>query len=292
VATANAVRYTGATVVLVDVDPASWTIDPAQVEAAVTPRTKAILAVHLYGNPAALDALAGIARARDLFLIEDAAEALGATWRGRAVGSLGDIGCFSLFGNKVITTGEGGMVVARSAAVARRLRDLRGQAMSPRRRYFHHAVGFNYRMCALQAAVGLAQLERLPAFLARRRDIAEWYADALSGLEGWALPTPYAPALPVTWLFTLQLRSWNHRARDRCIADLQRDGIDARPTFVPMSRLPMYRQVSMKHAGRIAAQGISLPTYTGLRASDVRAIISRFRETADRCTSRREQRRS
>jgi perosamine synthetase len=282
VATANAVRYTGATVVLVDVDPVSWTIDPQQVEAAVTPRTKAIIAVHLYGNPSSLDALAALARARRLFLVEDAAQALGATWRGRAVGSLGDVGCFSLYGNKVITTGEGGMVVARSAAIDRRLRDLRGQAMSGRRRYFHHAVGFNYRMTALQAAVGLAQLERLPAFLRRRRQIAGWYAEALSGLEEWVVPVPFGPAEPMTWLFTVQLRAWRRAERDRCLAELQRVGVDARPVFVPMSQLPMYRQAAFPHTRRIAAQGISLPTHTGLRRADVRAISGRLLEISAR----------
>src|SRR5690606_28781119 len=171
VAPANAVRYTGARLVLAEVDPDSWTLTAASVERVLTRRTRAIVAVHLYGVPADLDGLRALARRRGLALVEDAAEALGARWRGRPVGGLGTLGCFSLFGNKVVTTGEGGVVVTSSAPLARRLRLLRNQAMSPRRRYWHGEIGFNYRMTALQAAVGLGQLARFETLVARRRRI-------------------------------------------------------------------------------------------------------------------------
>jgi perosamine synthetase len=277
VATANAVRYTGASVVLVDVDPESWTIDPVLAERAVTRRTKAIIGVHLYGNPADLDSLGALAREKGLFLVEDAAQALGAEWRGKAVGSVGDAGCFSFYGNKVITTGEGGMVVTHSASLARRLRDLRDHAKSPARRYFHARLAFNYRMTALQAAVGLAQLERMPSFLRKRARVAQWYRACLKGAEDLTVPASFPNAAAVNWLFTFRNRAWTRRARDRCMARLLDRGVDSRPAFVPMSRLPMYRQSGFPAAAALAAQGISLPTHTNMEEEDVAAICRVFR---------------
>ena len=282
VATANAVRYVGARVVLVDVDAASWTIDVEQVERAVTRRTKAIIAVHLYGTPAKLDPLRALARRHHLTVIEDAAQALGARWRQRPVGGWGDVACFSFYGNKIITTGEGGMVVTRSAALARRLRDLRTQATGGAQRYFHHAVGFNYRMTALQAAIGLAQLERLDIFLRARARIAEWYRAALAPLDAWVEPAADPLAQRTNWLFTLRLPSWSAALRDRAIARLRARGIDSRPAFVPMSQLPMYRQRRLPQARRVSASAISLPTYTDLRARDVQAIAAAFIRVAGR----------
>jgi perosamine synthetase len=278
VATANAVRYTGASVVLVDVDPESWTIDPGLAERAVTRRTKAIIAVHLYGNPADLDSLGALARDKGLFLVEDAAQALGARWRGKAAGSMGDVGCFSFYGNKVITTGEGGMVVTHSPSLARRLRDLRDHAKSPARRYFHERLAFNYRMTALQAAVGLAQLERMPTFLRRRAKLAQWYRACLQGVADLSAPSSFPDAAPVNWLFTFRNRTWTRRARDRFMAGLLERGVDSRPAFVPMSRLPMYRQSGFPAAASLAAQGISLPTHTGMAEADVAAICRIFRD--------------
>jgi perosamine synthetase len=282
VATANTVRYTGARVVLVDVDAASWTVDVAAVERALTARTKAVIAVHLYGTPCAIDALRALARRRRVALIEDAAQALGARWRGRPVGGWGDVGCFSFYGNKVITTGEGGMVVTRSAAIARRLRDLRGQATLGRPRYFHHAIGFNYRMTALQAGIGLAQLERLGAFIEKRAQIADWYRAALAPLPGWVEPIADPLARRTNWLFTVHFPGWTRRRRDHVITQLAALGVDSRPAFVPMSQLPMYRQRGLARARRLAAGALSLPTYTGLRARDVRAIVATLRRVIAR----------
>ncbi len=160
VATANAVHYTGATPVFADADPVTWNVDPAAVAKSVTRRTRAILAVHLYGQPADMRALASTARRAGAVLVEDAAEAHGARYHGRPVGSLGAVACFSFYGNKMVTTGEGGMVLTSDAKLAARLRLLRDHAMSPKRRYYHTEIGFNYRMTTLQAALGLAQLDR------------------------------------------------------------------------------------------------------------------------------------
>src|SRR6201986_5199804 len=179
VASANAVAYTGATPVLADIDPDTLCLDPASVRALISPRTKAIMPVHLYGHPADMDALTEIAGAHGIALIEDAAEAHGAEYKGRRVGGLAKCGVFSFYGNKIITTGEGGMLTTNDAdfyTLARRLRD---HAMSPQRRYFHEERGFNYRITNLQAALGVAQLERITDFLARRAESMDWYNAAI-----------------------------------------------------------------------------------------------------------------
>jgi perosamine synthetase len=175
IATANAVTYTGARTVLADVTAETWTLDPADVVRRLTPRTRAIVAVHLYGHPADMDALAAIARERGLLLVEDAAEAHGARYKDRPVGTLGDIGCFSFYGNKIISTGEGGMVVTNDERLAQRATVLRDHAMEPGARYVHNEVGFNYRMTNLQAAVGCAQVEEFETVLARKHAIAARY---------------------------------------------------------------------------------------------------------------------
>src|SRR5581483_301487 len=185
VATANAVTYCGATPVFADSEPTTWNIDPELAAAAVTPRTKAIVAVHLYGHPADLDPLLELG----VPVVEDAAEAHGARYRGRPVGSLGAVGTFSFYGNKIVTTGEGGMVVTDRADLAARVRQLRDHGMDPDRRYWHPVLGFNYRLTNLQAALGVAQLEKLDAILERKARLAELYAEGLRDVPGIVLPT-------------------------------------------------------------------------------------------------------
>lgn len=274
VAAANVVRYAGAKPVLIDVDADTWTIDPQQVATRIGRRTKAILAVHVYGNPADLGQLRRIARAAKVALVEDAAEAFGATWQGRPVGGIGDVGCFSLFANKVVTTGEGGLITTRSARLAREMRALRDQAKSAKRPYYHAHLGFSYRLSALQAAFGLAQLERLDEFVAQRARIRAWYGEELSALTEWREPQAVPGAVPVNWLYTGAIVGWSVRRRDRCLRVLRGEGIDARPVFVPMSDLPEFRGAGGAVARRLAASGISLPTYTRLRRRDVAAIAA------------------
>jgi perosamine synthetase len=172
VATANAVRYMGAEPVFVDCEPDTWNLDPARVAAAVTPRTAGIIAVHLYGHPCEMDDLQAVADRHGLWLIEDAAEAHGATYRGRRVGSLGKLAAFSLYGNKILTTGEGGVVTTDDDELARRVRLFRGQGMDPTRRYWHTVVGYNYRMTNLAAAIGVGQLQKAEQILSARRELA------------------------------------------------------------------------------------------------------------------------
>lgn len=280
VAAANVVRYTGAEPVLVDVDEETWTLSPAAAEAACNKRTRAILAVHLYGNPADLGRLRALARARKIALIEDAAEAFGATWKGGLVGGFGDFGCFSFFGNKVVTTGEGGLVTARRASAAATMRALRDQAKSGREAYRHERLAFNYRLSALQAAVGLAQLERVAFFLKRRDAIRRWYRDALRDLEGWREPKPPPGAASVNWLYSGRVVGWSRRRRDRCLGRMNDAGVDARPLFLPMSEQAEFRASGGETARRVASSGLSLPTHTQMKKADVDAIAAVLRSAA------------
>ncbi len=184
VSTANVVRYTGATPVLVDSEPRTWGMDPVDARRKITPRTRAIIPVHLYGHPVDMDPLLALAAEHRLDIVEDAAEAHGARYKGRRVGALGRIGAFSFYGNKIITTGEGGMVVTNDPRLAERAAFLRDHAMDPRRRYYHPEIGFNYRMTNIQAAIGCAQLEQVDAILARRKVIADAYETGLAGDPG------------------------------------------------------------------------------------------------------------
>lgn len=283
VASANAVTYTGATPVFVDSDPETWNLDPSAVAAALTPRTRAILAVHLYGHPAAMDPLRDLASTRGIALLEDAAEAHGAEVMGRRTGSLGDAATFSFFGNKILTTGEGGMVTTNDAALAARMRQLKNQGMDPARRYWFPVVGYNYRMTNVAAAIGCAQLERMDGFLAERRRIAADY-DARLAPHVERLGLTLAPRAPwatrVPWLYSLLVPSTR---RDALLAHLDGEGIESRPFFHPMHTLPMYRASGpLPVAERLGASGINLPTFQGLAEDQIDRIcesLVRFLES-------------
>lgn len=278
VATANAVRYCGAVPVLADVDPLTMCIDPADVARRITRRTVAVIPVHLYGHPADMTALRQLAEHHGLALVEDAAEAHTATWDGRPVGSLGTAGVFSFFGNKVLTTGEGGAVTTDDDALAARLRLLRGQGMDPQRRYWFPVVGFNYRMTNMAAALGCAQLEQLSAFLLRRQEIAERYDALLSGVPGLQTPWTDPRATRVNWLYTVLLPEHvSMEDRDRVITALADDGIETRPVFHPMHTLPPYLQEdTFPVSGMLGRRGISLPTHVNLGDDDVDYVVERF----------------
>lgn len=280
VATANAVRYCGAEPVFADSDPETMNLDPADVESRITPRTRAIVAVHLYGHPADMGPLRDVARRHAVRMVEDAAEAHGAKYGGVRVGALGDIATFSFFGNKIITTGEGGMVTTNDADLDARVRLLRGQGMDPKRRYWFPIVGFNYRMTNVQAAIGVAQLEMIDTQLARRREVASWYDDELSGCGALLqLPASKPPSEPVAWLYTVVLRDDVTVERDVLSERLRADGIETRPVFYPMHTLPPYAQTpgAFPVAERLAARGLSLPTYAALTRADVAFVAERLR---------------
>ncbi len=282
VATANAVVYCGATPVLIDSEPDTWNLDPKLLEEKITPRTRAIIVVHLYGHPADMDTILGIANRHNLFVIEDAAEAHGAEYKGRKVGSMGHISTFSFFGNKIITTGEGGMVTTNDDALAAKVHQLKGQGMDPKRRYWFTVVGYNYRMTNVTAAIGVAQLEKVDWHLQRRREVASWYMEELAGnpLVLWQPQQPWARH--VYWMFTVILDDAVRASRDEVMARLKQSGIETRPVFYPMHVLPPYQQAaaaaSFPVADRLAGRGLNLPTWAGLSREDVRRVCAALRD--------------
>jgi perosamine synthetase len=270
VSTANAVTYTGAKPVFVDSEPETWNIDPKAIEAAFTPRTRAIIPVHLYGHPADMDAINAIAEAHDLIVIEDAAEAHGACYKGRPVGSLGRAAIFSFMGNKIITTGEGGAVVTNDQALAGRCFFLENHARYPDNPYWHTEIGFNYRMTNLQAALGLAQLEQINEFIAIRRRNAAHYIARIQEVSGITLP-PQAPwAENVYWMFAPLIEPEFGLDRDTVMGRLREKGIESRPFFYPIHTMPMYNTgQSLPVAESLSARGINLPSGTNLTEEQI-----------------------
>jgi len=279
VATANAVRYCGARPVFVDSEPRTMNLDPSRIESRINERTRAIVAVHLYGHPADMDPILEIARRRGLFVIEDAAEAHGALYKGGRTGGLGDAAAFSFFGNKIVTTGEGGMVTTREASLAERIRLLRGQGMDPERRYWFPIVGYNYRMTNIQAAIGLAQIEQIGPKLEARTRLAAAYRQRLECLEDFLeLPAAESWAHPVYWLYTVVLKDSCPVERDELMAQLAGDGIETRPVFHPMHTLPPYRGSGGAYpvAEKLARRGLSLPMHEMLSEEDLDFIAERM----------------
>jgi perosamine synthetase len=272
VASANAIAYTGATPVLADVDQDTLCLDPVSVVSRLSPRTKAIMPVHLYGHPADMDTLNEIADARGIPVVEDAAEAHGAEYRGRKVGNLSKCGVFSFYGNKVITTGEGGMLTTNDRELYLRAKRLRDHAMSPTRRYFHEELGFNYRLTNLQAALGLAQLERIEDFLSRRAEIMDLYRAEIATTDRVRLNQTKNWAKSVFWMVCLEVDGFDEAHRASFMQALGKRGIDTRPYFCTLSSMPMYRQAPLPVAARKAQIGLNLPSYYELTKSDVRHI--------------------
>jgi perosamine synthetase len=284
VATANAVHYVGAKPVFADSERATWNLDPADVARKITPRTAAIIAVHLYGHPAQMDALRELATKHDLALIEDAAEAHGGEYHGRRTGSLADLAAFSFYGSKNFTTGEGGMCVTDDPALAERIRFLRGQAMDPHRRYWFPIVGYNYQMTNIAAAIGLAQVEQADWHLARRRQVFEWYHELLAGIPGvnWQPEAPWARH--ACWMFTILLEP--RFDRDKVTDALAEEGIDTRPVFPPMHLLPPYENrvtpVSLPVGEDLAKRGFNVPTSAAIERADVERVCSTLRLVLER----------
>ncbi|MEI6788338.1 MAG: DegT/DnrJ/EryC1/StrS family aminotransferase [bacterium] len=280
VASANPVVYCGATPVFVDVDPTTWCIDPAKITAKITPRTKGIIAVHLYGHPADMDPILKIAAEQNLFVIEDVAEAHGASYKGRMAGTMGDIATFSFFGNKIITTGEGGMMITRNSELARKMRLFKGQGMDPNRRFWFPITGYNYRMTNIEAAIGLAQLEKIEWHISSRKEIAAVYSRQLSGCRELDLPPNCDWATNVFWLYSVVLTEHCALTRDEVMAKLAAAGIETRPFFYPMHILPMFADLAKGQtfpvADHLSSRGINLPTFANLADEDLAYVIAQL----------------
>jgi perosamine synthetase len=282
VATANAVRYTGARPVFVDSDPATWTIDPARIEEKISSLTKAVIPVHLYGHPADMDPIMELADKYDLFVIEDAAEAHGAEYKGEKVGGLGHVGCFSFYGNKIVTTGEGGMLTTNNSDLAEKARFLKDHGMSSERRYWHPKIGYNYRMTNIQAAIGLAQLERINEIIERKLIIADLYKRRLEDVLSLELHPQSDWARNVFWMFSILVKDGLPCTRDELISALRERDIDTRPFFIPIHFQPPYREDgnSFPVAEDVGRRGINLPSYPKLRETDLRRICDCIKKIA------------
>lgn len=280
VATANAVSYTGATPVLVDADPETWNIDPEKIEDLINEKTKAIITVPLYGHSCDMDVIIEITKKHNLLLVEDAAEALGAEYKGKKCGSMADVSTFSFYGNKTITTGEGGMVVTNDNELAARIKLLKGQGMDIKQRYWFPIVGYNYRMTNIEAAIGLAQLENIGKLTAKRRIIAQWYNKYLKGLNNITLPVEKSYGVHSYWMYSILVEESFCVDRDELIRILAKKGIETRPFFYPMHEMPVYNEKSarLENAESIAAKGINLPTFYEIEEDDVEFISSVIRD--------------
>jgi perosamine synthetase len=277
IASANAIAYTGATPVFVDSLPGTWQIDPADVRRHITPRTRAIMPVHLYGHPCEMDQLMAIAREHRLFVVEDCAEAFGTRYKGRHVGTFGDISTFSFFGNKTITTGEGGMVVTGDKTLIERARHFKGQGLANHREYWHDVIGYNYRMTNIAAAIGLAQLERASEFIERKRAIAARYNELLQDVPV-EMHGESAGALHSYWMVSMLVERPSDR--DPLRAAMADAGIETRPVFYPVHTMPMYARSYRKHAVAedIAWRGINLPSWPGLSDEQLVRVAASVRE--------------
>ena len=282
VAVANTVTYCNAKPVFVDAHPEYWCIDPERIEEKITPRTKAIIPVHLYGHPCDMDQIMKIAEEHDLYVIEDAAEAHGAEYKGKKVGSFGDISCFSFYGNKIITTGEGGMCLTDNEELAEKMRILRDHGMNPNKRYWYDVVGFNYRMTNMQAAVGVAQLEKLDEFVEKKREIAKWYSEGLKELEEKELIKLHPEmswAKGVYWMFCILVEDKFGMSRDDLMKRLEENGIETRPFFYPMHVIPPYKnEEKFPVAEEISRKGVNLPSGTTLTNESVFQVVKYIRE--------------
>jgi perosamine synthetase len=275
IASVNAIAYTGATPVFVDSDPTCWNLDPSLIERAITPRTRAIEAVHLYGHPTDMDPILDVAARHGLYVVEDAAEAHGALYKGRKVGAIGTVGSFSFFGNKIITTGEGGMLITSDDELADHARHLRGQGVSPTRTYWHDILGFNYRLTNVAAAMGCAQLERIEETLAAKSIVAGWYRRYLEGLEGVTIQGQAPWATCVYWMNSILVAP---DLRDPLMAQLAAEGIETRPFFHAAHKMPVYRSSEVfPVAERLSVSGINLPSYAELEEEQVIAICDAIR---------------
>lgn len=269
---AQSVVRAGGVPVLVDSDPINWQMDVGQIEAKITPRTKAILVVHIYGHPADMDPIMALADKYGLVVIEDAAEVHGAEYKGRRCGGIGHISTFSFYANKLVTTGEGGMVLVKNRDHAERARSLRNLCFQPNRRFYHEALGYNFRMTNVQAAMGVGQIERIEETVKRKREIAHAYNEAFFGIPEIQLPTEMPWAHCVYWVYGMVLGEDRQADAAQIMSQLRTQGIETRPFFLGMHEQPVFQKMGLfqqEHypvAERLARKGFYLPN--GLTITD------------------------
>ncbi|MBF0305503.1 MAG: DegT/DnrJ/EryC1/StrS family aminotransferase [Alphaproteobacteria bacterium] len=279
-----AVLDAGCVPVLVDCEPDTWCMDVARVAARIGPRTRAVMPVHLFGHPVDMAPLSALAERHGLAIVEDAAQAHGAEYQGRRVGGLGTLGCFSFYANKIVTTGEGGMVVTADPVLAERMRDLRNLCFRRDRRFLHTEIGHNYRMTNLQAAIGVAQVDRIEDHLARKRRIAALYTERLRDVAGLALPVERPNTRNVHWMYAVVLDDGVPFDAAAFAALLRERGVDSRPFFLGMHEQPVFHDrglfVGERHpvTERLARRGLYLPSGLGLTEAQIDTVCAVVRE--------------
>ncbi len=272
-ASINAIIYTGATPVLVDIDRTTWTLSVVDIEKNITSRTKAIMPVHLYGHASHMDEIMALAKKHNLLVIEDAAEAIGGKYKGKHVGGFGDAATFSFFGNKTITTGEGGMVFFKDKKAYEKAIVLRDHGMSKEKKYWHDLVGFNYRMTNMQAAIGCAQLERIDEFVEAKKKLAAFYDKILAETGQFILPPQESWAVNGYWLYTAVLKESATISRDTLMEKMLKNGVETRPAFYPLHQMPPYKNYPTKSTFQnslyVSAQGISFPSSVNITQEEL-----------------------
>jgi perosamine synthetase len=287
-ATFFAIVYQGARPVPVDIESRTLNLDPAKLRERITPRTKAIIVVHLYGHPVDMDAVLEIAREHGLFVIEDCAEAHGALYKGRKVGGLGDIGCFSFYANKIITTGEGGMLTLNNAEWADKARNLKGLAFGDRNKFMHKAIGYNYRMTNLQAAIGHAQFTKIEEIIEAKRALAERYRSRLAGRSDIQLPTEMPYARNVYWMYHILLQGKNADNRPQVMRRLADAGIETRENFLPYNMQDIFisrgwtRPEDCPVSNDAGARGFYLPSGPFISDDDLDYVCGSLVDALDR----------
>jgi perosamine synthetase len=285
VVTANVIVLAGARPVLVDVEPITGCLDPAKIEAAITPRTKAIMVVHMYGHPCDMDPINAIARRHHLKVIEDCCESHGATYKGRMTGALSDISVFSFYGNKVITTGEGGMLLTPDDDLAARARTFRDNGFQIPR-FIHEVRGMNYRMTNIQAAIGLAQTEKIDVAVERKRAIARRYTELLGDFEHVTLPVEREWARNVYWMYGILVKDSFGMSKEQVMQALRERGVDSRSYFYPVSAQPAFRgddarfpeiRGSWPVSDDLAKRGLYLPSGIGLTEEQLKTVADTLR---------------
>jgi perosamine synthetase len=270
VASANSVNYVGAKPIFVDSEKDSWNIDPKKIEARITSKTKAIMAVHLYGATCNMEELKKICVRNNLYLIEDVAEGFGSKYKNKYAGSFGDVSTFSFYGNKTITTGEGGMVVSNNKKIIEKVKYLKNQAISNTKEYWHNDVGYNYRMTNICAAIGLAQLENADLIIKKKIQISSWYKQFLKD-SNINFQKESTNCLHSFWMVSIIVE--NKKLRDEIRMELKNNNIETRPLFPPMHTLPMYlNKNSFQIAESLSERGINLPSYPRLNINQVSRI--------------------
>lgn len=277
IATANAISYTGAKPVLVDVDRHTWNIDPVKIEEKITKKTKAIIAVHLYGYPADMDRINALGKTHGIHVLEDACEAHGAVYKGKKAGSLGLASCFSFYGNKIMTTGEGGMIVSDNKSLIDRVNLLKSHAQAKRGVFSHREIGFNYRFTNIQAALGLAQFENINNVLAKKRKNAKMYEALLRDVDILMLPQSQKGIRSAFWMYSIVLRK--DGLKNKLVEKLANAGIETRPFFDPLHMLPMYRKKeNFPNTIFLSKNGLNLPSGATLTSSEIEYVCENIKK--------------